>query len=101
MWPLMEKLGQLKNENPALHGGKEAADYTRLTTSADEQVLAFERSKNGKKVIYIANFSEKPVKFTLDLTEELQPYLGKKELKKGENDQYHFEPWEYVILADN
>ena len=101
MWPLMEKLGQLKNENPALNGGKEAAEYTRLQTSADKQVLAFERSKDGEKVVYIANLSDKPVDFTLELTEEIQPYLGKKDLKKEKNDQYHFAPWEYVILANN
>ncbi|MDX1753850.1 MAG: hypothetical protein R3259_11720 [Salinimicrobium sediminis] len=64
-------------------------------------MLAFERSKNGEKVIYMANLSDKPVNFYLELTEELQPYLGKKELKKEKNDQYHFAPWEYVILANN
>ena len=101
MWPLMERLGQLKNENPALNGGKEAAKYTRLKTSADKQVLAFERAKNGKKVIYVANLSNKPANFTLDFAEDLQPYLGKKELIKEKNDQYHFAPWEYVILANN
>ena len=28
MWPLLEKLGQLKNTNPALNGGKNPATYT-------------------------------------------------------------------------
>src|SRR5690606_21180912 len=71
MWPLLEKLGQLKNEHVALHGGKEAADYTRLETSADEQIIAFERSKNGEKLIYIANFSANPVTFSLELEDDL------------------------------
>ncbi|MCC8358834.1 alpha-amylase family glycosyl hydrolase [Salinimicrobium sediminilitoris] len=101
MWPLLEKLGQLKNQNKALHGGKEAAAYNRLQTSMDKQILAFERSKGGEKLIYIANLSEKPADFTLELENEMQPYLGKKDFKKQKNDQYHFGPWEYVILADN
>ena len=29
MWPLLEKLGQLKHSNPALHGGKNAAAYNK------------------------------------------------------------------------
>ncbi|WP_029035942.1 alpha-amylase family glycosyl hydrolase [Salinimicrobium xinjiangense] len=101
MWPLLEKLGKLKNESKALHGGKEAAEYNRLQTSLDTQVLAFERSKGGEKIIYIANMSDKPAKFTLELQEELNPYLGKKDFIMQENDEYHFAPWEYVILADN
>ena len=101
MWPLLEKLGQLKRATPALDGAKNAADYNRLTTSADKQVLAFERTKNGEKVIYVANLSDKPVDFKLELGEDLTPYLGKVDFNIQEDDQYHFAPWEYVILADN
>jgi glycosidase len=101
MWPLLEKLGQLKNESKALNGGKEAAAYNRLQTSMDKQILAFERSKGGEKIVYIANLSEKPADFTLKLENELEPYIGKKDFKKQKNDQYHFGSWEYVILADN
>ncbi len=91
----------LKTKIKHCNGGKEAAAYNRLQTSLDKQILAFERSKGGEKLIYIANLSEKPADFTLELENELQPYLGKKDFKKQKNDQYHFAPWEYVILADN
>ena len=101
MWPLLEKLGQLKTTTPALHGAKEAADYTRLKTSADKQVLAFERTKGGEKVIYVANLSDQPVNFELELGENFTPFIGKVDFKLQENDQYHFAPWDYVILADN
>lgn len=101
MWPLLERLGQLKNNHIALHGGKEAADYNRLETSADEQVLAFERSKNGERIIYVANMSESPVTFELELEENLEPYIGKEDFTFQENGQYNFGPWEFVILADN
>jgi glycosidase len=101
MWPLLEKLGQLKTTTPALHGAKEAADYNRLTTSADKQVLAFERTKGGEKVVYIANLSDQPVNFELELSENLTPYIGKVDFEVQEDQQYSFEPWEFVILADN
>lgn len=101
MWPLLEKLGQLKTTTPALHGAKEAAAYNRLQTSADKQVLAFERTKAGEKVVYVANLSDKPVDFKLELDQNLQPVIGKANFQVQENQQYTFEPWEYVILADN
>lgn len=101
MWPILERLGQLKNESAALHGGKEAADYNRLQTSADEQVLAFERSKNGEKLIYIANLSDEPVSFNLELQGNLPLYMGKEDFENEKEGNFNFEPWEYVILSDN
>lgn len=101
MWPLLEKLGQLKVVSPALHGAKEAADYNRLQTSADEQVLAFERTKEGEKVVYVANLSDRPVNFNLELDESLQTYVGKTDFQVQQNQEYSFGPWEYVILTDN
>ena len=66
----MEKLGKLKNNDPALNGGKHAASYTRLKTSDEKKVLAFKREKDGSQVYYIANFTDKPVSFKVDLDGE-------------------------------
>ena len=99
MWPLLKKLGELKNDNPALHGGKNASDYNRLTTSADEKILAFERSANGEKLVYIANMSDKPTEFTIDLEGEFKPYLGKQDFEVSAPIQ-NFKPWEYLILIN-
>lgn len=101
MWPILEKLGDLKNQSTALNGGKEAADYTRLKTSADKKVLAFERSKNGEKVVYVANMTDKPVEFTLELEKDLSPFIGSKDFKISENNKYNFGPWEYIVLRNN
>ncbi|MGB7842105.1 MAG: alpha-glucosidase C-terminal domain-containing protein, partial [Salinimicrobium sp.] len=76
------------------------ATYNRLTTSADKNILAFERSAGGEKVVYIANLSKNPVEFNVKLDSELQPYLGKKDFKLAENGKYSFGPWEYVILQN-
>ena len=58
VWTLLEKLGKLKQTNSALHGGKNAASYTRIETG-DKNVLVFKRSKNGSTVIFMANMSDK------------------------------------------
>ena len=100
LWSLFEKLGKLKNENSALHGAKEAAEYKRLKTSADKNILAFERANDGNRVIYIANLSNRPVKFTVDVHGDLIPYVGKENFQMEENKKYNFEPWEYVILVN-
>lgn len=100
MWPILAKLGALKNESAALNGGKEAADYNRLATSEDEKVLAFEREKNGEKVIYISNISDQPVEFTLELENNYDVYIGKSDFQVQENNTYKFGPWEYVVLRN-
>ena len=100
MWPLLEALGTLKNENPALHGAKEAADYQRLSTSADKNILAFERVNGDNRVVYLANLSDKPMDFTVDLQADLEPYVGKETFLVEEDDSYRFEPWEYVVLVN-
>lgn len=99
MWPILKKLGELKNENPALHGAKEAATYNRLTTSADKDILAFERSANGENLIYLANMSDQTTEFKIDLEKDFQPYLGKEDFEVGKTN-YKFQPWEYVILVN-
>ncbi len=63
--------------------------------------LAFERTKAGEKVVYVANLSDEPVDFTLELDENLQPFVGKQDFMIQQNQQYSFGPWEYVILSDN
>lgn len=63
VWDMMEKLGALKANNPALHGGKKAASYGRINTSEDSKIYAIERQKDDHKVIYVANFSDKFVEF--------------------------------------
>ncbi|MFV0564686.1 MAG: alpha-amylase family glycosyl hydrolase [Flavobacteriaceae bacterium] len=55
---LLEKLGALKHNNPALNGGKQAATYKRL--NSEDNVLLFERKKGGHTIIFAGNFSEKP-----------------------------------------
>lgn len=99
MYPVYEKLGDLKNNNKALNGGKQPAGYTRIKTSYDAAVLAFKREKGDKKAWYIANLSKSPEKFTLPVEGTFTNYMtGEKiTLKKGQ--QHTFNPWQYYILV--
>ena len=97
-FPLYEKLGKLKNTNPALHGGKEAAAYTRITTSDDKKVLAFAREKDGNKVVFVANMTKEPVAFTSDYTGKFKDYFSGESMEATADQKYELDAWQYLIL---
>ena len=100
MFSVYEKLGQLKNENPALNGGVNKASYERIQTSDNENIFAFQREKDGKKVYYIANLSKEPKKFSLPLSGEFENYMSSEKITLTQNQELEFQPWEYWILVD-
>lgn len=97
-WELRAKLGKLKSENLALNGGKSKANYTRIKTDDDANVLAFVREKNGKKVVYIANFSSKPVNSKVAITGEFTNYMTGKSMSLKENEVITLQSFQYFIL---
>lgn len=97
-WNLMEKLGQLKENNLALNGAKDPAAYTKINSSKPDEVLIFERSKGNMKVIYMANLSKKEIKFKADLEGAFTDYFSNSEMIFSKDQQYDFKPWEYKIL---
>lgn len=99
MFGIYEKLGKLKNENPALNGGINKASYKRLSTSDDTKILAFEREKDGEKVIFIGNFSKNPVIFSTDIKGEFTEYMSDKTTVLSEEEQT-LQPWKYWILVE-
>jgi glycosidase len=100
VYPLLEKLGKLKTSSVALHGGKSAASYIDVETSADEKVLAFKREKNGKTLYYIANMTAEPVEFSADLEGDFTDYMSDSEMKLTKDQQMSFKGWEYRILIN-
>lgn len=57
---LLQRLGELKNTNPALNGGKDAAAYNAI--DAGSNVIAFSRTKGDDEVVFIANISDENIK---------------------------------------
>ncbi len=56
----LEKLGDIKNNNLALHGGKDKAAFEVLKSK--ENTFVLKRSKGNETLLYIANFSNELVK---------------------------------------
>ena len=98
MWPILEKLGKLKNTSSALHGGKKAASYTRINTENDN-VLAFKRSKNGVIVTYIGNLSGTKQSIKMTSGKSLD-YMANVKLEFKDDIALDLNPWEYKILID-
>ncbi|HLF51639.1 alpha-amylase family glycosyl hydrolase [Flavobacterium sp.] len=98
MFPIYEKLGKLKNENVALNGGKNAASYKRIASSSDQNILAFEREKQGKKVIFVGNLSKANQTFSLPIEGEFTDYISGNKVVFTKEQKLTFKPWEYKIL---
>jgi 1,4-alpha-glucan branching enzyme len=99
MMTIYEKLGKLKTENAALHGGKNKASYQRLTTSDNAKILAFERAKDGKKVIYVSNLTKSPQTFTTAIEGNFTDYMSGAKINFTKDQKTTFKPWEYKILV--
>lgn len=100
VYPLLEKLGELKNTNAALNGGKEAASYVNIETSAEEKVLAYKREKNGKELYYLANLSPESVSFSTEIEGDFTDYLNGEKFNISKDQKLQFSPWEYKILIN-
>ncbi|SFB03052.1 Glycosidase [Flavobacterium swingsii] len=98
MMSIYEKLGKLKTENEALNGGKNPASYNRLLTSNDVDILAFEREKNDKKVIFIGNLSKTNKSFIVPIEGVFTDYMLGTKNEFVKNQKMNFNPWEYKIL---
>lgn len=97
-WDLRAKLGKLKSESSALNGGKNKATYKRIPTSNDNQILIFEREKNGEKVIYLANLSNQVVSASLPISGEFKDYITGKKVVFDVKLSTQLQPWQYYIL---
>ena len=97
---LRAKLGKLKAENVASNGGKEKAKYTKIKTDNDENILAFVREKNGKKVVYIANLSSNSVNTKIELKGKFTNYMNNKKIEFTENQATNLLPFQYYILTE-
>ena len=95
---VLKKLGTLKNSNPALNGGKHAAAYQRVQTNNDD-VLMFNRSKEGNTVTFIGNFSNKKQSIDNQMPKNATDYMANEPLEL-ESGKLTLNPWEYKILIN-
>ncbi|SHF87504.1 Alpha amylase, catalytic domain [Salegentibacter echinorum] len=100
VWPVLEKLGALKNSSKALHGAKQAAGYENIKTSAEDKILAFRRHKEGEELVYIANMSEEAVSFNIEKEGAFKNYMTGEEIEIKANEKMQLNPWQYLILVN-
>ncbi|WMI64748.1 alpha-amylase family glycosyl hydrolase [Aestuariibaculum sp. YM273] len=96
-WNLLEKLGQLKNTNAALNGGKTSAQLKVLDVE-NPNVLILERIKQQDKVVFVGNFSKIEQEVNLPVLGQFADFKTNTitDLKQGEVLKLH--PWEFKIL---
>jgi 1,4-alpha-glucan branching enzyme len=95
MWSLLEKLGNLKTSSSALHGGKNSAAMN-IENTGNDNVLKFNRSKNGVKLTFIGNLSNEVQTFKME-GQGLDAITNEKVEIKG---NLSLQPWGYKILID-
>ena len=95
---LLKKLGKLKRTNPALDAGKEAGKFSTIKTSLEDKVLAFERSKEGDTIVFIANMSRDHIGFTSEYQGIFKRYQDNKPKILMNSYEYRMRPWEFWIL---
>ncbi|MEO6253141.1 MAG: alpha-amylase family glycosyl hydrolase [Ferruginibacter sp.] len=97
MAPFYKTMIGLRRSNAAL-----AADaaYKKLTSTEDASVFAYQREKEGHKVLVILNLSKQAQKFTIkDASingEPLNIFMGVKE-KVSDTHEFSIEPWGYIV----
>ena len=82
-----------------MNGGKDKAGYKRLATSDDMHILAFEREKDGKKLVYIANLSNEPIQATVDYSGVFTDYFSGEPITLSPESKFQLTPWDYFILV--
>ena len=100
MWPKLEKLGQLKTENKALHGGKDAAKISILETSKPNAIIAFKREKAEDQLVYLANVSNNPITFTVQLEGVYVDEMTGKEITLAKDQEHTLKGNQYVIYTN-
>lgn len=97
-WDIFKTLGKLKEENIALNGGKNKATYKKIKTSLNDKILAFEREKEGKKIIFIGNLSKDNQDFTIELEGNFKNVYTNTNFSLNKNQKIQMESWKFVIL---
>ncbi len=96
-WLLLEKLGQLKNTNVALNGGKQKADF-KIETTSNASVLKFVREKDGVKLTFIGNVSNTQQSQKQLLEGSFRDAFSNADETYQADDTVTLKPWEYKLL---
>ena len=96
----LQQLGALKNNHKALTSGLSGGSFKRLLNSKNDQILAFERERDGDTIVFIANLSKDYAQFTLTYEGNFKRFQDFKNKRLSSSYQYDMKPWEFWILTN-
>ena len=96
----LQQLGALKNNHKALTSGLSGGSFKRLLNSKNDQILAFERERDGDTIVFIANLSKDYAQFTLPYEGNFKRFQDFKNKRLPSSYQYDIKPWEFWILTN-
>ena len=96
----LQQLGELKNNHKALTSGLSGGSFRRLLNSKNDQILAFERERDGDTIVFIANLSKDYAQFTLPYEGNFKRFQDFKNKRLSSSYQYDMKPWEFWILTN-
>jgi len=96
----LQQLGALKNNHKALTSGLFGGSFKRLLNSKNDQILAFERERDGDTIVFIANLSKDYAQFTLPYEGNFKRFQDFKNKRLSSSYQYDMKPWEFWILTN-
>ena len=96
----LQQLGALKNNHKALTSGLSGGSFKRLLNSKNDQILAFERERDGDTIVFIANLSKDYTQFTLPYEGNFKRFQDFKNKRLSSSYQYDMKPWEFWILTN-
>lgn len=90
-------LNALKHSNPALDAGIDGGSF-EVIPAGDSDILAFERAKDGRKVIVVANLSGEAKKLAFPVTPDV---AGMTDWFTGRSAAIPaaLQPWEYFVVV--
>jgi len=94
---LLKKLGNVKNNNKALHGGKTKASLIKIEASSPE-ILTFGREKDGDQLLFIGNFSSTSINTKMQLSGTFINELTGEDVALNKTQSISLKPWEFLIL---
>jgi cyclomaltodextrinase / maltogenic alpha-amylase / neopullulanase len=93
---------RLKHKNQALWNGKYGGVMHKVENSNPGKVISFARMKNGDRVLVLVNFSDQPVKVTLEgdfYFGEYQDVFSGEDYPIFSNETLNLNKYGYLVLA--
>jgi len=97
---LFSKLLKLKKSNEALWNGKDGGNITRISSTKNQDVLAFVREQNGEKILVLFNLSpnyQQPIFLSPQIAGEYINIFTNDTLAFQQGSNLELYGWEYQI----